>query len=776
MLVGDLTAAAERLLDSARARGTDGRASATTLRGSLADLYELWLGHRAGQAGIGGGGSGVALLAVGSLGRREPVPYSDLDLVLVHRDVAGIDDLAHALWYPLWDAGIGLDHAVRTPKEVLDVAGRDLRTALGLLDARFLAGDADLAHEIIATARQQWQRGARSRVAELAEAVRARWHSAGEIGQLTEPDLKYSGGGLRDVGLLDALAAAQLTDRNSDEVRAARALLLDTRTQLRVELRRDRDVLDAATAASVASAWGMRDRFALARELSGAGRAVRYALEVGLRTGRRSTKRIRGLRAKRKPLADGVVLHDDEVALARGADPRADEGLLLRVGAAAARGGHPIGQGTLRLLADTAPEPRAPWSASVRAELIGLLGAGEGLYDVVEAFDRHGLWGRLFPEWGAVRDLQPREPVHTWTVDRHLLGTCVAATERSTTVARPDLLMLGALLHDIGKGRDRDHSELGAEIARSVADRIGLPDGDAALVSGMVRHHLLLPTTAMYRDISEPRTVKRVARAIGGDPLLLELLHALAYADGCATGPGTWTAWRAGLVAELASRCLQIIDGKRLARPEPLDTAQRELAEAAVSSGTAGVTVSVDGSVVTVTAAAARASDVLVPMTGVLALHSLEVHAATVRQHAGTPVGVFTAAPRFGTPPEATLLREQVTRALHGTLAVHERLAAKERDYACPRPRQVTPRVSWEEEDSPQRDVVLMELRAGDRIGLLYRVACALRECRAEVSWLRAVSHGTWSVDAFALRHLDGAPDHDWRQQVQHAVIAAAAD
>ncbi len=139
--------------------------------------------------------------------------------------------------------------------------------------------------------------------------------------------------------------------------------------------------------------------------------------------------------------------------------------------AAAARANAPIAAGTMARLAERAPELRKPWPRPALDALFSLLAAGPGLVDVVEAFDRTGLWGRLFPEWGAVRDLPPRDAVHLWTVDRHLVQTTVQAAALATTVARPDLLLLGALLHDIGKGRDADHSVVGAALAAQIGER-----------------------------------------------------------------------------------------------------------------------------------------------------------------------------------------------------------------------------------------------------------------------------------------------------------------
>jgi len=262
------------------------RLSAEALRAALVDLHDFWLSSRVVSLGVGSGdGTGIALVAVGGLGRRELAPYSDLDLVLVHdggRDARGNDiaALAERLWYPLWDAGVGLDHSVRTVGQAVAVAATDLRAAMGLLEVRHLAGDRALTDRLIGAVRQTWRSGIRTRFDELVGAAEQRWQRAGEVAHRVEPDLKSGHGGLRDVQLLDALATAQLVDRAGANVRAARTLLLDVRTELHRHAGRARDVLRAQDADEIAAAVGVADRFELARELSGAARTVVFALDV----------------------------------------------------------------------------------------------------------------------------------------------------------------------------------------------------------------------------------------------------------------------------------------------------------------------------------------------------------------------------------------------------------------------------------------------------------------------------------------------------------------
>lgn len=241
--------------------------------------------------------------------------------------------------------------------------------------------------------------------------------------------------------------------------------------------------------------------------------------------------------------------------LARDARPQRDPGLTLRVAAASASTGIPIAASTLGRLGDTAPEMRTPWPRDALEDLLVLLSSGPTAVTTIEALDRTGLWGRIFPEWGAVRDLPPRDPVHTWTVDRHLVETVSRASAFTTRVSRPDLLVLGALLHDIGKGRGADHSEIGAELAEQIGTRIGMWPSDIRILSAMVRHHLLLPLAATRRDLQDPAVINEVVEKLGGDPVLLDLLAALAEADSLATGPGVWGDWKSALIGDLVRRC-----------------------------------------------------------------------------------------------------------------------------------------------------------------------------------------------------------------------------
>ncbi|WP_232315743.1 DUF294 nucleotidyltransferase-like domain-containing protein, partial [Mycobacterium celatum] len=292
-----LSAARAQLLASASDQMDSG-----ALRQAWGELHEFWLSAKAIEIGITAG-SGFAVIATGSLGRRELLPHSDLDLLLVHDEMAAdtVGQVAEQLWYPLWDSNIRLDHSVRTVAEALRVAGADIAAGLAMLDARHIAGDEKLSARLVDGVRRQWRAEIRSRFGELVEATQSRWRRSGEIAHRAEPDLKCGRGGLRDVQLLEALAVAQLADRDSGSLTGAYLTLLDVRTELHRVSGRGHDLLLAQYADEISAALHVGDRYDLARTLSDMARTISYRVDAGLRTAANALPR-RGMSAMRPRL------------------------------------------------------------------------------------------------------------------------------------------------------------------------------------------------------------------------------------------------------------------------------------------------------------------------------------------------------------------------------------------------------------------------------------------------------------------------------------------
>ena len=728
------------------------------LRQELADAYDEWLRtHLRPQ-------DGVALVAVGGLGRREPAPHSDLDLVLLHDGkVDGLSALADAIWYPIWDSKISLDHSVRTPDQALAVAKDDLKALLGLLDIRHIAGDAGLTGRVRGSILDVWRATAAKRLDEMKTISRERWAIAGEAAFLLEPNVKESRGGLRDAQALHALAAAQLVDYPV-WVREAYPVLLDVRGELQRLTDRSEDVLRQQEHDGVAAALGYVDtdgeqgRDTLLRRVNEAARSISHALDLAWRrieSTQRSPAPRRRLFASARPilpervgLAKDVVAQDGEVMLARDADPWSDPGLVLRVARAAAEHDLPIAPFALeRLASESAPMP-TPWPRAALDDLLAVLGAGQPAIAVLESLDQAGLLVALIPEWDAVRCRAQHNPVHRFTVDRHLLGTAAAAAEHDGDVDRRDLLVLGSLLHDIGKGfPSPDHSVTGAVHAEVIARRMGYAGDDLAVIVGLVRHHLLLPNTATRRDLDDPMTITIVRESVDDNAELLELLHVLAVADAAATGPAAWSDWKAALIADLVGRARAAMGGTRQPATTPLDDERRELAE----RGELAVVVGERDVVI----AAPDATGTLYRSAGVLALHALDIREASIRTHAGMAVNRFVVEPRFGQMPDPVLVRSDLARALKGELGLTEKLAEKERTYSR-RPAGVArrrPSVLWFDDAT---DATVVEFRGEDEIGLLCRITAALERAGLDVRSARVSSVAGAVVDAFYVTDRDG--------------------
>ena len=711
----------------------------------------------------------VALVAVGGYGRREMLPRSDLDVLLLHGgrdDIAGVAD---RIWYPVWDSGAELDHAVRTVPQARRVARTDLKVALGLLSARHVAGDPDLTERLRAGALEDWRAAAPARLAELHAAHDERARTSGELAFLLEPDLKEARGGLRDVHAIQAVAAAWVAPAPGPKVRTAYEQILDARHALHEITGRRLDRLVLEEQDEVARALGLLDGDVLLRMLAGAARTVSYAVDHAFRQSDRlrgGGRRLRRRPAERRPLADGVVEQDGEVVLARVADPASDPSLVLRAAAAAAQAGLPLAPRTLDRLTECPPLP-VPWPAAARDALLSLLGAGHAAVGVWEALDTEGLVTALIPDWERVRNRPQRNPLHTYTVDRHLAEAAARAAALTREVARPDLLLLAALLHDVGKGWPGDHSVTGEVVARDVVRRMGLPAPDVELVASAVRLHLLLPMVATRRDLDDPVTVKQVATAVGSRALL-ELLHALAIADGLATGPAAWNDWKATLVADLVRRVAAVLDGDPMPQPAPLREDQLALA------AEGGPAATVRGSEVTVVAP--DRPGLLWRAAGVLASHRLAVRSANATSVGATAVSVFDVEPEFGDPPDATLVAADLRRMLQGRLDVEDRLDRRARAV---RPRAAAvpaPRVSLVDDASETATVV--EVRAHDAPGLLWRVGRALGECGLDVRAARVETLGAEAVDVFYVTDGEGKPlgDTELRRTIAASVLAALAD
>ena len=731
-------------------------------RAALADLTDAWLRRLFLASGADPGS--CALVAIGGYGRRELAPGSDIDVLLLHSPGLAVGVPADKIWYPIWDSGVRLDHSVRTPAQARRLANSDVKVMLGLLDARTIGGDESLLAGLRASSLSDWRARAAVRLPELRQMVANRRETFGELAYLQEPELKESLGGLRDLTIMRAIAASWVTDVPRAALEGPHRLLLDVRDALHTATGRSSDRLLRQEQPGVARLLGIEDPGGdgdgVLRAVAAAGRTIDWAADIVWhrvdRLGRPA--RVPGLRKlrgpkvpPRAPLADGAVVADGEVVLARDARPARDPALLLRMAAASARAGLRIAPATLARLAETTGSAPVPWPDEMRNSFVALIGAGRGTVPVWEALDQQDLISRLVPEWAATRSAPQHNPVHIHTVDRHMLETAVQASSHAREVARPDLLLVAAILHDIGKpaGAAR-HSEVGAAMVAEIAPRMGFSQDDTEVLVALVAHHLLLSETATRRDIDDPATVAAVAAAVQRIDVL-ELLRALTLADAQATGPAAWSPWKAALVETLVRRVRAALDGE----PAPELPGPSELEQAAAATDDVVVMHRTVGGLEELTIGAPASRGDVADAAGVLALHRLQVIDARAHTVAGRSVSTWRVTPSFGEPPDPQRLAVDLRRVVAGTLDVKDRLRRRETsfEYAADAP---APRVAVVADASDRASVV--EVRAADSPGLLHRLLRRMESAGARVLAAKVSTLGSDVVDVFYLLNDGGLP------------------
>lgn len=705
----------------------------------------------------------VALVAIGGYGRGELAPYSDLDVMLLHDGQRGIDDLATALWYPIWDAGRKLGHVVCTSKQALERARDHLASATPLLAMRTIAGDPHLGERLANDACEQWRKNASRNLPALMENVRERQNTHGEVAYLLEPNIKEGYGGLRDIHALSWAEAAGIDIRRSDRLslESARDILMNVRVELHRLRGRTDEVVRLEDQDALAVACGYSSADALMSSLSSVGRTVAWVGdEVWARVDATRRKP-----APDKPVTPGVILRSGDVHLDDTIDPASDPTLLLRVATAAARHRARIDRVTLDRLAQQSPSMPSPWPAGAIDDLVGLLLCGHDALPVLEALDQRGLWVKVLPEWAPNRARPQRNAYHRFTVDRHLWEAAAQAAHLAERVARPDLLVLGALFHDIGKGYPGDHSDEGVKLFDRVGRRMGLDDDDVEVVCRLIRHHLLLAEVATQRDLADDATINLVAEAVV-DATTLSVLHALTEADSLATGASAWSSWKADLIETLVSRVGQVLGG------ETVDSSSwRLFPDAEVLEMMAAGELAFRAGPTTLTVVGPDRPGMFSKAAGAMAVHSLDVLGAEAHSDEGGESHRSMAASEFRVAPTESgaggdvgadvdwqPVIATIRSALEGGIDLGARLAERARTRRAPRPMRAgaRPDVRVTVDNDASSDSTFVGVRAADGIGILYRITTALADAGLDIRHARVQTIGDEVVDTFYVRGADG--------------------
>jgi [protein-PII] uridylyltransferase len=738
------------------------------------DLVDGWLSELLQQV-VGSEASGISLVAVGGYGRAELCPRSDIDVMLVHDRRVDVAAIAERLWYPVWDQELHLSHSVCTVRDALALAANDLDTATSLLSARLVAGDAEPVAALTAGALDRWRRHPGHVLSQLAERVERRHEKAGDVAFRAEPDLKEGRGGLRDVHALWWAEAAQpiLFDVDAAILDDAYDTLLDARVELQRLTARPSNLLSLEHQAGVAAALGLSGSDELMARIADAARTITWTSDDAWRRcaspprGSRERTGSRALNpASQTRIVNGAVVLDD--------DARADDlTVVLLVAATAAQAGAAIERASLERMAAAAVPWVEPWSPDARAKLIELLRSGTSAIPVIEALDRRGIWSCVFPEWLPVRSLPQPGALHDFTVDRHLLETAAAAAGLTQEVSRPDLLLMAALLHDIGKGSG-GHIEAGVAIAQSICERMGFALDDIATVSMLVEHHLLLRDVATRREIADPATARRVASAVGSIERL-RLLAALTQADGEATGATAWDPWTAQLASRLVGRAAHQLRGWREA---PDDTnsfpTDEQVARLTMSDDRR---LEVVGDVLTVMTG--DRPGIFSRVAGVLAIHGLDVRAAAACSTRGRALAEFRVTDPYRNETPWTKVTADLELALDGRLAIRARLAERVRTYARTVPAVMTdPGATVGFDDRASVDATVIDVQATDGIGVLFRITHALAELDLDIRSAKVQTLGDRVHDAFYVVRDRGGKITDERAlaEIERAILHSLAE
>ncbi|MFN2587433.1 MAG: [protein-PII] uridylyltransferase [Actinomycetota bacterium] len=735
---------------------------------------------------------GVTLVAVGGYGRGEMSPHSDVDLLCLVPPRSSVTPATlRGLLYPLWDAGFQVGHAVRTPKDAVEWAARDLDAATSLLSARLVAGDGAPFEELIDRRRRWLAKSARTLVRRIVDSTEARHRTRERAGWALAPDLKDDAGGLRDLHALGWLEA--VTGEALDGLAEERCVLLAAREALHAQSRRKLDRLRIDVQPAVAATLGFDGddgADALMERVHSSARTIEY--RAGRAMGELSGRGPRRSGAALE-VAPGVRLQDGALSLTGRSGAAAHLSLL----AEHAHRGKPLSQKSLGALEDAfTGTPPQRWSDGVRASFVRLLG-GRHASSALELLDHAGAWGYLLPEWSGVRGRAQHDPYHRYTVDGHsflavelvhrvVVEDGVAAAAASEAGAADELLV-ATLLHDVGKGSGEDHSVAGERLARAAAERMGFAPARVEDIGALVRHHLLLVDTATRRDLDDGTVIEDVVARIRS-PRRLRLLYVLTVADARATGPEAWTPWKAALVRELFRKALVALEtGELPARSDVTARAREVIAFEPALAGRAeevlaslppsyldGTTVpdvaddirlllrrpgpgevvsriepgAEEGTVV-LTVCAADRPGALARTAGVLAMNLVTVLSAQAfSTDDGLALQRFAVRPARGMDTVAGALEA----AFSGRLAVDARLTRKALEYRPAIP--IVPDVRVVQDASPHSTVV--EVRAPDALGLLYAITAGLSDLDLDIHVAKIDTLGARVVDTFYVRTSTG--------------------
>jgi [protein-PII] uridylyltransferase len=541
------------------------------------------------------------LIAQGGYGRGELNPYSDIDLLFLHtwKVTPYVEFVAEKLLYTLWDAGLEVGHATRSIAECVRLAGKDMKVKTALLDGRCLCGDDNLYGDFEKAVEEHFLRKHGDRfIREKLEENRLRRERYGGSVYLLEPDVKEGEGGLRDIHTalwiakvkekiktLDGLVHQRVIQANDlAELKAAQDFLWRVRNELHFGSGKHQDQLTFEEQERVSRALGFEGE----RKLQGVEVFMRayylHASQVSRLTSlilhrvteEPGTPDIRKYGVKK--IREGAYVAKNHLWISNPAVLTWQPGNLIGIFTEIQKHKVAMSEEARELIRQHLDliDERVRRSAAANLPFFEILKWKERVYETLLEMHRCGVLGAFIPEFGRLLCMALHDLYHIYTVDQHSLRLVMELerlragafrqsfpllTQLAREVENIEILYLGLLFHDIGKGYGGGHSEIGREMAGNIARRMRLNVDDTAQLEFLVLHHLLMAHTAFRRDLEDAKTVVDFARVMG-NLNNLKMLYLLTYADIRAVGPQVWNNWKAALLEDLYIQTLRILEGQ----------------------------------------------------------------------------------------------------------------------------------------------------------------------------------------------------------------------
>jgi [protein-PII] uridylyltransferase len=793
----------------------------------------------------------LAIIAVGGYGRGTLAPGSDIDLLFLVPEGKRpeTDKVVEFLLYALWDARQKVGHATRTIEDCIALVKTDNTIMTSILEARYITGNRVLFDELIERYRKGVvQKGAKQFVTEKLAERDVRHSKYGESRYSVEPDIKDGKGGLRDLNtlfwiakfLFDANSTEELADKGvftREELRRFRKaedFLWAVRCHLHFISKRGEDKLTFDRQSEMAERLGykahaglkhverfMKHYFLVAKDVGNLTRIFCASLEARHLKDAPSLARMIGRflpRARREAtLPKAFEMEAGRIALAHEGVFAEDPVNLIRIFQASGATGaeiHPDALNSIRLSLRKIDDGLRRNESANKLFLGCMLDSGDP-ETVLRAMNEAGVLGRFLPEFGKVVGMMQFNMYHHFTVDEHLIRTVgvLRALEAGTltgdhplsaalfpTLTSRRALFVAALLHDIAKGRDEDHSIAGERIARALCPRLGLPSSETETVAWLIRHHLLMSETAQMRDLNDFKTILDFT-AIVQSPERLKLLLILTVADIRAVGPGVWNGWKGQLLRTLYAEAEPVLTGghtsvTRLARLQeaqnlfisnrpdftadeketslrrhydaywlnaPLEQQLRHddlIARAAPRDVTTDVKSDAFAAVTEITIYAPDHPRLLATITGACAAANANIIGAQIFTTAdGMALDTIFLQREFGSEDDekrrALRVADTITKALRGQLRLKDAMAQARKPEYRASAFEVEPRVIIDNTSSNKHTVV--EINGLDRVGLLHHLTDALFQLNLNIASAHITTFGEKVIDVFYVTDLTGA-------------------